>query len=937
MRRPVAAWQKFPETTVDLSPVAPGAWANNFPDPLTSFVGRAWERDQVQGVLASTRLLVLTGAGGAGKTRLALAVARASAASFPGGAWWVELAPVRSPAGVEEALADVLGLLPLPGRTPTQAVVQRLAGERVLVVLDNCEHVLEAAADLVEVLLRGCPQVTVLATSRIPLGVPGESDWRVPSLSLPSIDSPDVVVGADATRLFVERAAKVRPDFALRSENLTAVARICRELDGLPLAIELAAARVRVMTPDQIADGLGDRFRLLTGGPRGALPRHQTLRGSVDWSHDLLSEAERMLFRRLSVFTGGWSLEAVEAVAAGHDLPGEAILDLLTSLVDKSLVVADAHGRVARYRLLETVRQYAAELLVQNSEVAALRGRHQTYYLGLAERLGDEIHTPRVRAVVDALTPESANLQSAIDHALGHRPEDALRIAVALTGWWKISGQFAAGQSALSRALAAADPAPGPLRARALWSCSHMAQFRGDGPTAARCAQEALAMAESIGDEVTLVLALLTVATAKMRSDAAGSRPIFLRGVEIARRLGDPWLLLVMASATGRSFLLTDDFADAEHWLAEAASVIAAIGVEAVTQTGIGLGWAALERGDFDACFRLSGEAGAAAAELGDSVADVVASTTMARAELLQGWPEAAYERARATEARAIAKGGFMVLSNIRVEVGRSLAALGRLAEARERLEQVVSGSAGGGYYYGWALVALADVLRALGEPEAALARAREAAELGDRLGIPSHGAAGRELMARLAMDRGEWSEAEAMLHDALAQRLDAGSPIHLPPVLDALARVAAGLESPVEAARLLGAADRARADLGLVRWPLDTPAMDAVEEALGSSLGAEPLATARAEGAAMPLEEAVGWVRRARGSRKRPPTGWEALTPTEVQVVDLVAQGLSNPEIAERMFIARGTVKVHLGHVFQKLEVRSRSELAAFAVRREG
>lgn len=297
-------------------------WPNNLPAQLTSFVGRAREREQAGAALAATRLLALTGAGGVGKTRLALEMAADASESFPDGAWWVELAPVTESEQPGVALAGVLGVRPLLGRTPLQAAVDRLADDRALVVLDNCEHVLEAVAELAEALLRGCPHVVVLATTREPLGVPGEADWRVPSLSLPDIDQPAAVARSDAGRLYVERALKVRPSFALGDENAASVARICRELDGIPLAIELASARVRMLSVEQIASGLNTRFRLLTGGPRGVMPRQQTLRASVDWSYDLLSDGERVLFRRLAVFAGGWSLEAVEAVCAGEGLDG---------------------------------------------------------------------------------------------------------------------------------------------------------------------------------------------------------------------------------------------------------------------------------------------------------------------------------------------------------------------------------------------------------------------------------------------------------------------------------------------------------------------------------------------------------------------------------------------------------------------------------------
>lgn len=343
--------------------------ANNLPQPLSSFIGRARECQEALSALARTRLLVLIGAGGSGKTRLALEVATASTVSFPDGTWWVDLSALWSGDHVGGAVAGALGVEPLPGRTETQAAVGRLAGNRALVILDNCEHVLEEAAALCEALLRGCPNVVLLATSRVPLGIPGESVWRVPSLSLPRTDELEDVTSADASGLFVERSAAAYPEFQLNGESAVLVRHICRTLDGLPLAIELAAARTRMLSLQQIADGLRDPFRMLTGGHRGTVPRHQTLRASVEWSYALLSETERVLFRRLAVFAGGWSLEAVEAVCSGDGLDREAILDVLASLLDNSLVVVERHDRIARYRLLETVRQYARERLEESGEV----------------------------------------------------------------------------------------------------------------------------------------------------------------------------------------------------------------------------------------------------------------------------------------------------------------------------------------------------------------------------------------------------------------------------------------------------------------------------------------------------------------------------------------------------------------------------------------
>jgi predicted ATPase/class 3 adenylate cyclase/DNA-binding CsgD family transcriptional regulator len=913
--------------------------AGNLPPELTRFVGREREVAEISGALRGARLLTLTGPGGAGKTRLALRVAAERAGSFPDGQWWLGLAPVRDGDSVVEALAGVLGVRPSPGRGLVQAVIGRLAEDHALVVLDNCEHLIEAAADLAEALLRGCPHVVVLATSREPLGVPGESDWPVPPLSLPlhaGLEPPAVVARSDAGALFVERASKALPSFELTDGNAPPVARICRELDGIPLAIELAAARVRMLSVEQIASQLGNRLRLLTGGPRGADPRQRTLRGSVDWSYDLLSEQERLLFRRLAVFIGGWSLDAVRAVCTGNGLEDGAILDVLGSLVDKSLVRAEQHERIMRYRMLETVRQYAVELCEDAGEAPRLRERHLEFFLLLAERAASELEIPRNLEWLEVLEPEAANHRAAIDHGVATDPERALRIGVALTAWWEVSGRFSAAESALERALAAADPSPSQLRARALWTRGHFARYLQADTVADELFEQALELAESTGDESTQARALRAKGFWRALRDPVGGRPDLARAFDLAQSAGDAWALLSAAASLAWSYAWTDEFTETERVCDEAQQAMDRLGVRSGAWAPLALAYHALVRADHERCAELCQQAVATARELGDPVNEGFAHAFMAWDEMAQGRADAALARTLRAEARLTAIGGFSV-PTLRQQQAKAHAALGNLDRAQELLELVLAGAREDYQVRLWALLALGDVLRVLGDAERAKARAGEALELSERLGARSHVAAARELLGRLAVGRGEWSEADRLAHEALAQRAEIGALMYLPQTLDLLAQVAAGLESHTEAVRLLGAAERARSDLGVVRWPPDGRAFEELEQLLQDRLGSEPYAAAQTEGAAMSLDEAIGWVRRARGSRKRPTGGWEALTPTELQVVGLISAGLTNPQIAARMFISRATVKAHLTHIFQKLDVRSRAELAALAARRAG
>src|SRR5918998_3407526 len=354
----------------------PERLSHNLPLELSSFVGREKGLAEVERLLEHNRLLTLTGSGGCGKTRLALAVASELVEEFEDGVWLVELAPLVDPSLVPRAVASTLGVREQPGRSPTETLSDYLGSKKVLLVLDNCEHLIEACAELAEALLHSCPELRALATSREALGIAGEVAWPVPSLSLPDLRRlPDIesLPQYESARLFLERTAAVNPTFTLTEQNAGAVAQVCYRLDGIPLAIELAAARAKVLSVEQISERLDDSFRLLAAGSRTAMPRHRTLHATMDWSHELLSREERVLFRRLSMFAGGFTLEAAESVCAGEELERDEVLELLSYLVDKSLVIMREVGGETRFRLLETVRQYGREKLGEAGDEAEVR------------------------------------------------------------------------------------------------------------------------------------------------------------------------------------------------------------------------------------------------------------------------------------------------------------------------------------------------------------------------------------------------------------------------------------------------------------------------------------------------------------------------------------------------------------------------------------
>ena len=541
---------------------APG----NLPAELYSFVGRERELAAVAGLLATARLLTLTGPGGVGKTRLALQAAAAVRARFPDGVWLVELAPLADAALVPQAVAAAVGVREAQGRPLRATLSDALRPQRLLLVLDNCEHLLAACARLADALLRACPAVRVLATSREALGIAGEVPYRVPSLALPDPDRPPpaaALLHAPAVRLFVARARAAAPGFRLTDRNAAAVAQVCVRLDGIPLALELAAARMPVLSVERLLDRQEDRFRLLTGGARTALPRQQTLRAAVDWSYALLTAPERRLFAHLAVFAGGFTLEAAEAVGADAGFAAGEVLDLLTRLVDQSLVdvLADeSPDGTARHRLLETLRQYAEERLAATGEAAAARRRHAAYYLALAERAAPELEGPRQRAWLDRLEAEEDNLRQALrwSQAEGGSAAAGLRLGGALRVFWQLRGHLAEGRRWLAAVLAAPrERASDRPRAAALFAAGMLAYLQGDHAAAHAALEQSLALCRELDDPAGGARALSFLAAVALRRSEPGARALAEEAVACARAAGAPhplaMALFYLGTAAGRS------------------------------------------------------------------------------------------------------------------------------------------------------------------------------------------------------------------------------------------------------------------------------------------------------------------------------------------------------------------------------------------------
>jgi non-specific serine/threonine protein kinase len=483
----------------------------NLSPQLSSFIGREQELAEVGRLLDSTRLLCLTGPGGIGKTRLAVEVANAVAANYVDGVWLVELAPVADGDLVARSVARALGVVERVNEPLLTTLADFIGDKQLLLVLDNCEHLLEASARAAERLLRSCPGLRIIATSREPLGIGGETVWRVPSLSVPeSRDTTtlEALPQADAVRLFIERACALAPGFTITEHNAHAIAQVCQRLEGIPLALELAAARVPVLSVELIAERVDDALRLLVTGSRVAPPRQQTLRATLDWSHGLLSEAEQHLFARLSVFAGGFTLEAAETICAGYGIqPGE-VLDLLAHLVNKSLVLGETRTDGSlRYRLLEPVRQFGAELLSKSGETARLRDCHVDWFVGQASQAADGIWGPQQADWFVWFDQELDNLRAALDWAIdSDNAGVGLRLGASLQYFWLQGGHMAEGRSRLLALLALPSAASNPsAEAEALVAIGHLCtRFAGELGAARSYAERGLTLARQIADRLGL-------------------------------------------------------------------------------------------------------------------------------------------------------------------------------------------------------------------------------------------------------------------------------------------------------------------------------------------------------------------------------------------------------------------------------------------------
>jgi predicted ATPase/DNA-binding SARP family transcriptional activator/DNA-binding CsgD family transcriptional regulator len=831
LRDEILAGEFSPRPTLLAAPLSEGTFdasRHNLPSRRTSFVGRGREMIEVKRTLSMTRLLTLTGMGGSGKTRLALEVARDLVGIYPDGVWLVELAPLSEPELVAQEVASTLGVHEQPGRSYLDSLLDTLGDQQMLLLLDNCEHLVDAATQLTTTLLESCPRIRVLATSRERLGVMGELTWPVPCLSVPGageVPAVEELEGYESARLFVDRASKRHPDFELTPENARAVARVCTGLEGIPLAIELAAARVGVLSAGQISERLGHLLDLLTRGGRTAGHRHRTLRATLDWSYELLDKPEQALLGSLSTFAGGFTLEAAESVGARGEIQEEDVLELLTILVEKSLVVAEeSWERGARYRLLEPIGQYAREKLEANEQAEALRSQHAWFFFALAVEAEPELKGPRQTEWLDRLETEHDNLRAALSWALGRESDLGPRMAGALCLFWYTRGYLSEGTTYLE-AVASSDTVPATVRARALTGLGWIAEPQGDYERARVAYEESLELFRRSSDKRGVANALGDLGSLALdRGDYQQATSLLEESLTLHRELGSREDIIGILDSLGVLASAKGDPQRSISFFSEALVLSRGIGNVRRTATSLGnLGITMLVYGDPDRAAVLLDESLASFREIGDNSNIAISLMHSAFAALIRG----DHERVR-------------VLSDESLEL---------------------------------------------------LQRAEDRQHIADCL----------EIMAGGAGARGR------------AQR----------------------------AARLWGAAEALREEIGVLLQPENRKVLDPFLAAARSSLGEAAWQVALAEGRAMMPEQAIEYALSAEDPAPSPPvirrpSGDSAvITPREEEVAVLVSRGLTNRQIASVLSISEHTVASHIAKTLKRLGLNSRSRLSAWVAER--
>jgi predicted ATPase/class 3 adenylate cyclase len=820
---------------------------NNLPIQLTSFIGREKEMAEVKQLLLTARLLTLTGSGGTGKTRLSLQVAAEVLDDFANGVWLVELASLSDPALVPQAVTSTLGVREEPNRPLLATLTDYLRARQVLLILDNCEHLIEVCAQLADTLLHACPNLHILASSREALGIAGETTFNVPSLSLPDpkhlppagAEFVPALTQYEAVQLFIERALSALPGFTVTNQNAPAVAQICYRLDGIPLAIELAAARVKMLHVEQIAIRLDDRFRLLTGGSRTALPRQQTLRALIDWSWDLLSEVAGALLRRLSVFAGGWTLEAAETIcqdegwsealqSSSFVLHPFEVLDLLTQLANKSLVMVEREqGEEARYRLLETIRQYARDKLLEAKEGEQVRQQHLDYFLRLAERAEPELRGPDQKAWLNRLELEHDNLRAALEWSMNSDAEAGLRLAGALWRFWDIRGYLGEGREWSSQILALPGASSCTIeRANVLYGAGVLAYSQSDYAAARALYEESLTIQRELGalGRKGVADALHGLGNLALRQDDyAEARSLHEESLAIRRELEDRQGIADSLLDLGRVARNQHDWASVHSLFAESLTMQRQCGNKrGIAAALYQLGNVAARRGDLTLARSLCEESLAIQEELEDrqGIADTLNHLGSIATE------QGDYMLAHLLLARSLA---------IELELGDNL--------------EIVH-----------VFTSIGELARLQGDYERARIFYEKSLALSRELGSQGFTAINLLNMGYVEKHQGEYGRATDLFKEYLILYRELGGRDSTATSLAGLGGVAGLQRQPVRAARLLGAAEALLEAANDYLAPADRAEYERDVAAARAQLDEATFAAARAEGRAMTIEQAVAY-----------------------------------------------------------------------------
>lgn len=884
------------------------AFPTNLPHAVNDLIGRVEELTEIGALLRqqpARRVVTLVGPGGVGKTRLAMQVAAENVDLFPDGVWWVDLASVDREDGVAAATLQALGLPEAGSVAPVVQLVRALQGRHALLVLDNCEHVIEAVARLVDALLGGCPNVIVLATSREPLGSSGETMWRVPSLSLPESLNEDLVdlEKSDAVRLLLERVRQARSGFELSIHTAPIVAEICRRLDGIPLALELAAARIRVVSVERVHQELNERLQVFTGGARAAMPRQQTLLASVEWSHDLLNRSEQTVFRRLAVFLGSFSVEAAQQVCSDEDLSSFEVLALLGHLVDKSLVQFDDQS--GRYRQLETMRQYAWKRCQDAAELDPTRSQLLRWALDFLTAVDSRTCD---RAVLNAIDTEYTNLRSALDWASERDLASALKLVAALGTYWGLAGRIRDAFNLADPVLAATRELDPIAWAEAVGLLAWVRVSAGDVDFISTSTTEAAAIAQAANDPASEARCRYGLALA-----GAGESSAFELVHELATAGGDKRFTVYGAACTVGSVLGTDE---AEALIERVYDLAARAHFEDETLDFLMPGWVAQHhvlRGHLSQARTVGRKA--------------LTSKTSAPAAVLPNCALLVYAALEIGDDKLLAEAVAAVSPALREFPGCEwwIQLLDDVQDLRnpERSPSTLPVPP--------PLMLMILVSHVVTHLLLADNRFDEATGWVDQIPAswPSAYAQAKIGRAWIALQRAD-PEAVDLARDALTNSSALGLRPSTAEALEILACCLAGSANNVLlSARLLGAALAARVDMELTwRSPHHQRAVDAALVQLEIRLTGD-LGKTLEEGAKISLDEATSLAQRRHGRRDRPNRGWASLSPTEVAVAREIATGQTTGQVAERLFVAPSTVKSHLEHIYTKLAIGSRAALA--------